>query len=541
MSRQKLLQYIRQAHDRGVSIEEIQQELKTVGWGEVEITDALNTFKPKRVTKKALEEITPTVKRPSMPWFHIGMYTFCIACIVTLIWFLVIAERTKDDRVDMQNPTVQAFLHSLSKSQVSFTDAGDIVFPDEEKFLTRKETYIQEQKNFVAADLQKMELTLYEVGVATKTVPILTKGKEGSWWETPTGDYFVLGKSPTAFSSIGHVWMPYSVRFYGNYFIHGWPHYNDGTPVASTYSGGCIRLSNENAETVFNFVELDTPILVLEDENNTAFGSFSMKAENPTVPKVEASSFLISNLVTGERILERKPDVKTNIGSLAALMTATVAHETIYLGRSIYVNDAMRANVGQAFSPEVGDTYVGLDLLYPLLTQSSPDVAWVLARAVNEKTFIKNLNNKAQSLGMRDSYFVDPAGEEPETVATVSDIHKLLTYLYFKRPFIYEITRGKIADSVGFIALGDTIAIETLENTNYLFEEPELIGVKSSFDDAGVGDMTTVWNLGTETKQIPIAITVLDTPDQKKDTEILWKWFKDNYSKNNEEELALEE
>ena len=43
-----------------------------------------------------------------------------------------------------------------------------------------------------------MNLTVYKAGERVKDVPILTKGREGSWWETPAGVYRVEVMLPGA-------------------------------------------------------------------------------------------------------------------------------------------------------------------------------------------------------------------------------------------------------------------------------------------------------------------------------------------------------
>lgn len=93
---------------------------------------------------------------------------------------------------------------------------------------------------FIAADLQHMLLYLYQHGTLVTTYPIKTKSRSNTPWETPAGFYTVHTKEPLHFSSIGKVFMRYSMQFYGNYFIHGWPYYSSGKPVSTAFSGGCI-------------------------------------------------------------------------------------------------------------------------------------------------------------------------------------------------------------------------------------------------------------------------------------------------------------
>ena len=71
----------------------------------------------------------------------------------------------------------------------------------------------------VIADLDRMTVTLYEDNVASSTFPILSKGKPGTPWETPPGAYAIQTKEPQHFSTIASVWLPWSMQFYGNFFV----------------------------------------------------------------------------------------------------------------------------------------------------------------------------------------------------------------------------------------------------------------------------------------------------------------------------------
>ena len=127
----------------------------------------------------------------------------------------------------------------------------------------------------ILADLDAMTLSLYDDDVIVKTYPILSKGKEGTFWETPTGRYEIGAKEPKHFSSIGGTWMPYSLQFYGNFFIHGWPTYPNGTLVAKGYSGGCIRLDTPDAREVYSFAVAGTRVSVINSASSRQFATSS--------------------------------------------------------------------------------------------------------------------------------------------------------------------------------------------------------------------------------------------------------------------------
>lgn len=124
-------------------------------------------------------------------------------------------------------------------------------------------------EKMIIADLLNMRITL--VGTSSiQSFTIITKGKPGSYYETPVGEYEAGLKSRNHFSTLGQVYMPYSVQFYANFFIHGIPYHTDGTRVSTSYSGGCIRLADNDAKAVYDFVTPKMKILIVGRESQTA-------------------------------------------------------------------------------------------------------------------------------------------------------------------------------------------------------------------------------------------------------------------------------
>lgn len=516
MVTEELRTYIHKALMLGKSPDVIRRDLIGAGWHTSDIETVLAQF----ITQQSPEA-------PSRSGGVISVLLLVILLLGGSLWYLW------KDRFDLRETNaqeVQEFYARLSESQVGFTDTGDMVFPDEQKFRKKRAELITNKQSFVEADLRTMKMKLYTDGEVTTTVDILTKGKDRSWWETPTGNYTVLSKNLNGYSTIGNVWMPYSIQFYGNYLIHGWPHYDDGTPVPQGYSGGCIRLATEDAKKVFEFAGVGTPILVLEDESTFTIGALNQsQSAQANLPLVDARSFLIFNLVTGETIIEKNADSPLPIASLTKLMTAITAHEVIYLGREIPVQKHMLANIAQTFYPEIGHRYIGLDLLYPLLMQSSNDSANVLAGYIGQPTFVKNMNLKATSLEMDDTTFADPSGISAQNISTAYDLAKLLQYIYFKRPFVFDITKGIAFENVGLIKLGDTVNITNLKNYNEFVEDPSLIGVKNGQTTAAKQTLATVWNIKTKTGNVPVAIVVLGSEDRRQATMQLHNWLLQNF------------
>lgn len=523
MITKELLEYIKRSLDSSLAKEEIFKKLQEVGWSETDIIDAFIEVEDSNKNKSPHLKKTPFTK----PWLDIILiiFIFILSGLSFYLW------QSKTDLSKTNKKAVRDFYTRLSESQISFTDTKEMVFPDEQKFLTKKLDYIKTQQDFIEINLQTMVLTLYKNGMASSTFKVLTKGKEGSWWETPTGDYKVLAKSINAYSSIGNVYMPYSLQFYGNYLIHGWPYYENGSPVPQGYSGGCIRLSTRDAKEIFNFATVNMPVLVLENYSEHNFGFLDMNSiKTDNLPKINARSFLVADLSSGDVILEKNAHIQMPIASLVKLMTGVVAHEIIYLGRTITVTPSMMANISQIFNPRIGEHYIGLDLLYPLLMQSSNEVANILASFIGLDAFIKNMNLKAESLQMTNTNFTDPSGISAENISTAKDLSRLLQYIYYKRPFLFDISRGVDFNQVGIIKIGNTINTVNLKNFNEFINDPDLIGIKNGETTFARQTIASVWNIHTKTGDVPVAIIILDSENRKSDTEILVNWLKDNFN-----------
>jgi lipoprotein-anchoring transpeptidase ErfK/SrfK len=138
---------------------------------------------------------------------------------------------------------------------------------DEGPSIINKTINKKEVRKYIYIDLRKMTVsTVEEIGsesIVLNTYTIISKGKPGSYYETPTGSYDIKSKEYNHFSSLGAVYMPYSMQFYGNFFIHGIPYHPDGTRVSSAYSGGCIRMNDNDAQEIFAFADYNTKVILL--------------------------------------------------------------------------------------------------------------------------------------------------------------------------------------------------------------------------------------------------------------------------------------
>lgn len=375
---------------------------------------------------------------------------------------------------------------------------------------------VPKEGKLIAADLVAMKLYLYENGAALAEYPIQTKGKPGTPWETPSGLYSVKTKEKSHFSSIGHVYMPYSMQFYGNYFIHGWTHYQDGTPTAASFSGGCIKLLTEDARKVFEFADLNTKVFVYDNKQATPPPTLSFV--NIPKPSIDAAAFLVADIDTGDVYAERNAGTQRSIASVTKLMTALVANETISLDKKVTVPEGALYNppIATSTAPKA---FLVNDLFYPLLMQSSNGVAESLADYYGTKAFVGWMNGTAKSLGMHSTTFADASGISPDNVSTADDLFRLAFYLAHKKSFVFKIT-----DTAKKDIESDDGATYKVTNVNApAFEDP-FEGGKAGHTTAAQDTMVSVMSVPTDSGPRRIAVIVLGSQDQIQATRSLGTW-----------------
>lgn len=254
----------------------------------------------------------------------------------------------------------------------------------ENKSTTLAETTISEphQKDaYVVIYLHEMKIELRKGEEIIQTLPILSQGKPGSYYETIGGTYTSDHKTPLHFSSIGHVYMPHSVHLFGNYFIHGIPYYPSGEKVSSAYSGGCIRLADVDAKVVYDFINRGTPIIITRG-TESAFKNTPIKA----------------GTLTSQRM--------TN------MMVAIISLETLTQDNEILDTDGVTVTTRKA-------------ILSRLIKKGDSSVSLLYANSIGEQSFINLMNQKAVSLGLSNTTFTNVISP---VNTTYEDYERLMTY-----------------------------------------------------------------------------------------------------------------
>lgn len=187
------------------------------------------------------------------------------------------------------------------------------------------------------------------------------------------------------------------------------------------------------------------------------------KKERPQLD-LRAKAFLSIKIRrnTKEKVLfEKNSKEILPIASLTKLMTALVfleeKKEKELKETSILISEKA---ANQTDVPNYGNLKKGGEwnlekLLELMLIYSSNDATFALAENENEEKFISKMNQKAKELDLKNTYFVNPTGLDPENLSfsqenldyfnfsTAQDLFKLTKFILNESPLIFEISRKK--------------------------------------------------------------------------------------------------
>ncbi|MBI2482682.1 L,D-transpeptidase family protein [Candidatus Uhrbacteria bacterium] len=90
---------------------------------------------------------------------------------------------------------------------------------------------------------------------------------------TPTGTFRIASKSPRAWSSLAHLWMPWWMNFTGSgaspgrFGIHELPEWPNGKKEGENHlgrpvSGGCVRVGRVEAKKLYDWADIGTEIVI---------------------------------------------------------------------------------------------------------------------------------------------------------------------------------------------------------------------------------------------------------------------------------------
>lgn len=158
----------------------------------------------------------------------------------------------------------------------------------------------------------------------------------------------------------------------------------------------------------------------------------------------EAKSYAVVDFQTGEVILSRSSDEQNYIASVTKIMTAVVALDLAEKDELLTVSETAANQIPTKLALNPGDKLTLEELLNALLLTSANDCAKVIQEGIDKKygsdVFIRAMNEKAESIGLKNSHFQNPAGFDSKShYSTAEDVAVLSHYALTNYPLISEI------------------------------------------------------------------------------------------------------
>lgn len=192
-------------------------------------------------------------------------------------------------------------------------------------------------------------------------------------------------------------------------------------------------------------------------------------------PAISPRAYLVADLDSGQIFSEKNSQAKLPIASVTKLMTATVGLEHVDPRATITIDKSMLAPYGYSRYLAVGKRFSFAQLLYPMMVESSNDAAQAVSCFLGTNQTLEMMNEKAHSLSMQSTKYVDAHGLSPANVSTVRDLFYLARYVASKHPNLLDITRGANANNV------ETALYSGMKNKNLVYDIPNFIGGKTGY------------------------------------------------------------
>ena len=138
------------------------------------------------------------------------------------------------------------------------------------------------------------------------------------------------------------------------------------------------------------------------------------QVENLELEAKSAISVEIDNKGNQKVLFQKESNEVLPIASLTKLMTAEVVLKNYELSQVVEISKTAVAIEGESGKLKIGEIFKVQDLLYPLLMESSNDVAQALSEVIGERAFVDLMNFEAENLGLKNTNFVNPTGLDPD-------------------------------------------------------------------------------------------------------------------------------
>ena len=240
--------------------------------------------------------------------------------------------------------------------------------------------------------------------------------------------------------------------------------------------------------------------------------AFPCRAEPSDSLSLSAESAVLMAAEDGSVLAQKNAHTRMGMASTTKIMTALVALESLPVEAVVRITAPSVGVEGSSIYLTKGETLTLEQLLYALLLESANDAATAIAMAVagSVEAFAEKMNQRAASLGLKDTHFVNPHGLDHEEHYTTAYELAVITRAALQN----ETFRAICATTRKTIPLRGEEGIRLLLNHNKLLDSYEgCIGVKTGFTKKTGRCLVSA----AEREGITLIAVTLNAPDDWRD------------------------
>lgn len=254
-------------------------------------------------------------------------------------------------------------------------------------------------------------------------------------------------------------------------------------------------------------------------------------------PAITSTSAILMDAQSGQIIYEKNPHAKQYPASITKILTAYLAIKNADLNATITMSDAAVWGIDRSSSHialDVGEQISVSDALYAVMLVSANEAAWALAEQVSGslQSFVQLMNDTAQSLGCKDTHFVNANGlHDPDHYTTAYDMALITkealtskTFREYASETYHEIPPTNMNSDTRYLTQGNRMM---LSDSEYYY--PACKGGKTGYTEDAGGTLV-VWAEKNDMQLICVTMGAPDNGVNYTDSITLLDYAFNNYS-----------
>lgn len=240
-------------------------------------------------------------------------------------------------------------------------------------------------------------------------------------------------------------------------------------------------------------------------------------------PKLTAQASLLIDYASGAILFQKNIHQPLPPASTTKIMTALVGIEYFKPADSLIVPPQALVG-GSSMGVVAGEQLTFRGLLYGMMLNSGNDAAYSIALNYpgGLESFIERMNQKAQSLGLKNTHFTNPAGfDAPGHFSTASDLVKIARVVV-DDPQLSKVVSTKETSVISL----DNKQSHFLRNINKLLSENGVVGIKTGYTKSSGENLVGL----VERDDHKLLTVILHSQDRFGETKALIDWVDNNFT-----------